>query len=726
MLETEVEAGRKFKSEIEAREARAISELQEQVAELRRLVDASARELAATSRALDERKKEFDALKDTAAAREHELEKKIADAQKLANDSATDLADLERQIENEWAAHEQTRSTDSRKEQELSSRLADIEAQAKASAEALEITRQELEQEKQRPTVPPEKLAEYENAARAAQEELAVIRKQCDDQKRRIADLERHIENELAAHEQTRSLNAQKEQELSSRLAEIETQARISTEELERTRQELEQEKQRPTVPPEKLAEYENAARAAQEELAAVRKDCDAQKQLVEDLERQIESEWAAHEQTRSLDVQKEQEFARRLAEIEAQAKASAEALERTRQELEQEKQRPSVPPEKLAEYENAVRTTQEALAAVTKECDEKKQLIEDLERRIQSELAAHEETKSLDAKKEQELATRLADIEAQAKASTEALERTRQELEQEKQRPSVPPEKLVEHENAARTAQENLAAARKECDEQKRRIETLEKASAKTDAELSARLADIEKTRDAGEKRIQDLQKKLEAERATKAAEAAKPVPVAKPADTSVKPRATTPPSEWHLKLDDGAVYGPVTESELYNWASECRIGPDHQVSQDKQNWVNAKEVKVLRMEWMVQLVDGSIYGPLNVLAIRQLVNDGAVKREAFCTNQLTKERQPVESLMVSDHAAPREQEQRIPAVSKEKTAKLEEEYGQTGKSEERVSWFKEQSQTAAQKATQEKSVSGLPPRVIKKRIMEMATQSS
>ena len=41
--------------------------------------------------------------------------------------------------------------------------------------------------------------------------------------------------------------------------------------------------------------------------------------------------------------------------------------------------------------------------------------------------------------------------------------------------------------------------------------------------------------------------------------------------------------------------------------------------------------------MEWMVQLADGTAYGPLNIFAIRQLLADGVVAPDGILTNKIT-----------------------------------------------------------------------------------------
>ena len=77
-----------------------------------------------------------------------------------------------------------------------------------------------------------------------------------------------------------------------------------------------------------------------------------------------------------------------------------------------------------------------------------------------------------------------------------------------------------------------------------------------------------------------------------------------------------------WHLKKADGeTVYGPVDEKTLEAWAADGRISPFDKVSSDQKEWKPAPQVDALKMEWTVDLDDGRQFGPLHVLAFRELV---------------------------------------------------------------------------------------------------------
>jgi chromosome segregation ATPase len=73
-----------------------------------------------------------------------------------------------------------------------------------------------------------------------------------------------------------------------------------------------------------------------------------------------------------------------------------------------------------------------------------------------------------------------------------------------------------------------------------------------------------------------------------------------------------------WHLRKPDGAVYGPVALDLLCAWAADGRVAPDDQVSADQADWQPAPTLAALEMEWVVQLANGDLLGPVHLLALR------------------------------------------------------------------------------------------------------------
>ena len=85
-----------------------------------------------------------------------------------------------------------------------------------------------------------------------------------------------------------------------------------------------------------------------------------------------------------------------------------------------------------------------------------------------------------------------------------------------------------------------------------------------------------------------------------------------------------------WYLKRIDGEVYGPVGLPTLQQWATDGRVAPDDKISEDQEKWAPASDFPELSMEWKVELRDGSAYGPIHLLALRDLIHDGSVSRRA------------------------------------------------------------------------------------------------
>jgi len=104
-----------------------------------------------------------------------------------------------------------------------------------------------------------------------------------------------------------------------------------------------------------------------------------------------------------------------------------------------------------------------------------------------------------------------------------------------------------------------------------------------------------------------------------------------------------------WHLKkADSETVYGPVDEKSLEAWAADGRISPFDMVSSDQKDWKPAPQVDALKMEWTVELDDGRRFGPLHVLAFRELVRAGELKPEAKARSSKTGQTDTVAAVLL------------------------------------------------------------------------------
>ena len=288
--------------------------------------------------------------------------------------------------------------------------------------------------------------------------------------------------------------------------------------------------------------------------------------------------------------------------------------------------------------------------------------------------------------RKEQELAGRLAELEAASAAAGAELAETRRLLEAQKTQ-NVDLEASAGREKAA--LEQQIAGLQKESKKIRAELEEagrhmaaerqcrgkIEKASAAKAAGFEKQVAALEKRAVKAESEL-DL-KSHELEEQEQARAAAAEAAAAREAQLGARLREleqqaaalSTSPEEWYLKLDDGSVYGPTRMSELYKWAAECRIGPDHRLSPDKTKWIHAGEVPELQMNWIVRLVDGTDYGPLNLGAVRTLIDDGSAAPDADVTHRLGGRAYRAEMLQLDEVAAMAE---RV-AVLDNKSADLE-----------------------------------------------------
>ena len=52
---------------------------------------------------------------------------------------------------------------------------------------------------------------------------------------------------------------------------------------------------------------------------------------------------------------------------------------------------------------------------------------------------------------------------------------------------------------------------------------------------------------------------------------------------------RNSRPDQSWKLKLDDGAIYGPVSLADLQAWARQGRVVAENLISSDGKDWFPA-----------------------------------------------------------------------------------------------------------------------------------------
>lgn len=90
-----------------------------------------------------------------------------------------------------------------------------------------------------------------------------------------------------------------------------------------------------------------------------------------------------------------------------------------------------------------------------------------------------------------------------------------------------------------------------------------------------------------------------------------------------------------WYLlKNDDGSVFGPITFSQLKQWAVEAQVSPLDKVSTDEQNWVRAPMIPDLEMDYLVEVSPDQYYGPTTFGAVREFLQMGEINGDTLVTN--------------------------------------------------------------------------------------------
>ncbi len=108
-------------------------------------------------------------------------------------------------------------------------------------------------------------------------------------------------------------------------------------------------------------------------------------------------------------------------------------------------------------------------------------------------------------------------------------------------------------------------------------------------------------------------------------------------------------PSMNWYLRKKDGEIYGPVDLETLQLWATDSRIAPEDEASTDREHWSPASGIPELGMDWVVELRDGTLFGPTHLLAVKDLVQDGSVSRRGKITNVRAKETAVVSEVLVA-----------------------------------------------------------------------------
>lgn len=106
----------------------------------------------------------------------------------------------------------------------------------------------------------------------------------------------------------------------------------------------------------------------------------------------------------------------------------------------------------------------------------------------------------------------------------------------------------------------------------------------------------------------------------------------------------------QYYLKKADGAIYGPSELAVLKQWAREGRIAPDDLISKDQSFWYPAPTLTDLDMNWLIQLHDGTQYGPIHLHALQELVEEGSLSAEDVVINRITERMCTIREAMAAE----------------------------------------------------------------------------
>ena len=245
--------------------------------------------------------------------------------------------------------------------------------------------------------------------------------------------------------------------------------------------------------------------------------------------------------------------------------------------------------------------------------------------RALSEETAGHERTRTRMLAVEQEKEQLLAEksrIEEALNQRLEVANTEQRELERRLKR------ELAESEQVSRQRLKDLTSLQVDLTAERRSHAAANKQFSQREDELAAQIEELA-TGEHRRKSTESEQKTTELEQKAagleqKAEQLAEKLKQKEPAEAM-----------WYMRSKTELAQGPIPLTQLCEWAAECRVGPAHEVSLDKQKWISVAEVPELGIEWSVKLVDGSTYGPLNLFALRHLISDGVVGPDAEIVNR-------------------------------------------------------------------------------------------
>jgi len=92
---------------------------------------------------------------------------------------------------------------------------------------------------------------------------------------------------------------------------------------------------------------------------------------------------------------------------------------------------------------------------------------------------------------------------------------------------------------------------------------------------------------------------------------------------------------NHWFLmKSEDGSVFGPISTSQLEEWANSAQISPQDKISTDEKIWLKAPLVSFLKMDFLLETAPDQFYGPTTAGTIKEFLEVGEVTKETPVIN--------------------------------------------------------------------------------------------
>jgi peptidoglycan hydrolase-like protein with peptidoglycan-binding domain len=87
-------------------------------------------------------------------------------------------------------------------------------------------------------------------------------------------------------------------------------------------------------------------------------------------------------------------------------------------------------------------------------------------------------------------------------------------------------------------------------------------------------------------------------------------------------------------MKHGDSSVFGPVSFTQVRQWAIDAQVSPLDKISTDQNNWIKAPMIPELEMDYLVEVSPDQYYGPTTLGAVREFLVMGEINRDTTITN--------------------------------------------------------------------------------------------